>query len=358
MLPHIFDDAPERTRGKVVGMYAILLTANVGTWRWTSIAFHGNALLLGTAFLAYSFGLRHAFDADHIAAIDNITRKLMRDGRRPIAVGFFFSLGHSTIVVALVLAIALGTTALQGHFVAFKDISAVIATSVSALFLFVIAAANVIVLIQVYRALRAVKNSGRLGEGDVDHILGKIGILGRQLRPAFALIERSWHAYPLGLLFGLGFDTATEVGLLGVSAGQAAQGLSIWSILVFPALFTAGMSLMDTTDSTVMVGTYGWAFVNPIRKLYYNMTITFASVVAAIAVGGIEALQLIGDRFGLQGPVWRFVAARSENFSLVGYLIVAFFIVSWIASYLLYKARGCDRIEVSGAIESVRPINP
>jgi high-affinity nickel-transport protein len=358
MLPHIFDDAPERTRGKVVGMYAILLTANVGTWLWTSIAFHGNALLLGTAFLAYSFGLRHAFDADHIAAIDNITRKLMQDGRHPIAVGFFFSLGHSTIVVALVLAIALSTTALQGRFVAFKDISAVIATSVSALFLFVIAAANVIVLIQVYRALRAVKNSGRLGEGDVDHILGKSGILGRLLRPAFALIERSWHAYPLGLLFGLGFDTATEVGLLGVSAGQAAQGLSIWSILVFPALFTAGMSLMDTTDSTVMVGTYGWAFVNPIRKLYYNMTITFASVVAAMAVGGIEALQLIGDRLGLQGPVWRFVAALSENFSLVGYSIVAFFIVSWIASYLLYKARGYDRIEVSGAIESVRPINP
>jgi len=191
-------------------------------------------------------------------------------------------------VVALVLAIALGTTALQGRFVAFKDISAVIATSVSALFLFVIAAANVIVLIQVYRALRAVKNSGRLGEGDVDHILGKSGILGRLLRPAFALIERSWHAYPLGLLFGLGFDTATEVGLLGVSAGQAAQGLSIWSILVFPALFTAGMSLMDTTDSTVMVGTYGWAFVNPIRKLYYNMTITFASIVAAIAVAALR----------------------------------------------------------------------
>lgn len=178
------------------------------------------------------------------------------------------------------------------------------------------------------------------------------------MRPAFALIERSWHAYPLGLLFGLGFDTATEVGLLGVSAGQAAQGLSIWSILVFPALFTAGMSLMDTTDSTVMVGTYGWAFVNPIRKLYYNMTITFASVVAAMAVGGIEALQLIGDKLGLQGPLWRFVAALSENFGLVGYSVVAFFIVSWIASYLLYKARGYDRIEVSGAIESIRPINP
>jgi high-affinity nickel-transport protein len=357
MRSHIFDDGPERTRGKVVGIYAILLTANVGAWLWASVAFHGNALLLGTAFLAYSFGLRHAFDADHIAAIDNITRKLMQEGRRPIAVGFFFSLGHSTIVVGLVLAIALTTTSLQGHFGAFRNIGEVIGTSVSALFLFTIASANILVLFQVYRALQAVKKSGRLAEDDVDHILAKRGFFGRLLRPAFALIERSWHAYPLGLLFGLGFDTATEVGLLGVSAGQAAHGLSIWSILVFPALFAAGMSLMDTTDSTVMVGTYGWAFVNPIRKLYYNMTITFASVVAALVIGGIEALALIGDKLGLEGPFWRFVAALSENFSLVGYSIVAFFIVSWIASYLLYKARGYDRIEVTGAIDSARPTN-
>ncbi len=346
MLSHIFDDAPERTRGKIVGMYAILLAANVGAWLWASVEFHGSTLLLGTAFLAYSFGLRHAFDADHIAAIDNITRKLMQEGRRPIAVGFFFSLGHSTIVVALVLTIALTTTALQGRFIAFKEIGDVFATSFSALFLFMIAFANIAVLIQVYRTVRAVKKTGRLAEGDVEQILGKSGVLGRLLRPAFRLIERSWQTYPLGLLFGLGFDTATEVGLLGISAGQAAQGLSIWSILVLPALFTAGMSLMDTTDSTVMVGAYGWAFVNPIRKLYYNMTFTFASVVAALVIGGIEALRLIGDRLGLEGPLWRFVAALSENFGLVGYSIVAFFVVSWIAAYLLYKASGYDRIEI------------
>jgi high-affinity nickel-transport protein len=320
------------------------------------VEFHGSSLLLGTAFLAYSFGLRHAFDADHIAAIDNITRKLMQQGRHPIAVGFFFSLGHSTIVVGLVLAIALTTTALQDRFGAFKDIGAVIGTSVSALFLFTIASANILVLIQVYRALQAVKKDGRLAADDVDNILAKRGFLGRLLRPTFALIERSWHVYPLGLLFGLGFDTATEVGLLGISAAQAAQGLSIWSILVFPALFTAGMSLMDTTDSTLMVGTYGWAFVKPVRKLYYNMTITFASVVAALVIGGIEVLGLIGDKLGLEGPVWRFVATLSENFGLVGYSIVAFFVVSWIVSYLLYKAKGYDKIEVSAAVE--QPLVP
>jgi nickel/cobalt transporter (NiCoT) family protein len=355
MLMHIFDDAPERTRGKIVGMYAILAAANAGAWLWALLEFHGNALLLGTAFLAYSFGLRHAFDADHIAAIDNITRKLMQEGRRPIAVGFFFSLGHSTVVVALVVAIALATTALQGHFAAFREIGGIVATAISATFLFAIAAANIVVLMQVSGALRAVKISGRLPQEDVDEILSKSGVIGRLLRPVFALIERSWHAYPLGLLFGLGFDTATEVGLLGISAGQAAHGLSVWSVLVFPALFTAGMSLMDTTDSTIMVGTYGWAFVNPIRKLYYNMTITFASVVAALVIGCIETLSLIGDKFGLDGPLWRFVAALSENFGLVGYSLVAFFIICWIASYLLYKAKGYDRVEVRVQVQADTP---
>jgi nickel/cobalt transporter (NiCoT) family protein len=351
MLSHIFDDAPERSRRKVVGMYAILMSANASVWLWALVEFHRNALLLGTAVLAYSFGLRHAFDADHIAAIDNITRKLMQEGGRPISVGFFFSLGHSTIVVALVLAIALTTTTLQARFGSLKDIGDTVATTISAMCLFAVAAANAVVLVQVYRALAAVKQSGRLVAEDVDQILSKSGVLGRLLRPAFKLIERSWHAYPLGLLFGLGFDTATEVGLLGISAAQVAQGLSIWSILVFPALFTAGMSLMDTTDSTVMVGTYGWAFVNPNRKLYYNMTITFASIVTALVIGGIEVLRLIGDKIGAGGPFWRVVATLNENFALVGYSVVAFFIVSWIVSYLLYKANGYDRIENSVAIE-------
>jgi high-affinity nickel-transport protein len=338
MLSEIFDDTADRAHRKVTGIYAILIGANIAAWLWAFLLFHDNPLLIGTAFLAYSFGLRHAFDADHIAAIDNVTRKMMQEGRYPIAAGFFFSLGHSTVVVGLALAIALATTALQDRFDTLRDIGGMIGTSVSALFLFAIAFANILVLIQVLRVLRAVRRGGRLEEADVDRILEQRGFLGRLLRPAFRLIERSWQLYPLGLLFGLGFDTATEVGVLGISAAQAAHGLSLWSILVFPALFTAGMSLMDTTDSTVMVGAYGWAFVKPVRKLYYNVTITFASVVAALVVGGIEALGLIGDRLGLDGPVWRFIAMLTNHFGLVGYSLVAFFVVCWIASYLLYRA--------------------
>jgi len=354
MLSHIFDDSGDRRRDKVTGIYAILIAANIAVWLWAYFEFGKNPLLFGTAFLAYSFGLRHAFDADHIAAIDNVTRKMMQEGRYPIAAGFFFSLGHSTVVVGLALAIALTTTALQGHFEALKDIGGLIGTAASALFLFAIAFANILVLLQVVRALRAIDKGSRLDEGDVDNILAKRGFIGRLLRPAFNLIERSWQLYPLGLLFGLGFDTATEVGVLGISAAQAAHGLSIWSILVFPALFTAGMSLMDTTDSTIMVGAYGWAFVKPVRKLYYNITITFASVVAALVIGGIEVLALLGDRFGLDGPLWRFVAVLTNNFGVVGCSIVAFFILCWIASYLFYKANGYDRMDVSQAETSPR----
>jgi len=349
MLWHLFDDGVERASAKVVGIYGLLIAGNVATWLWALIEFHDRPVLLGLAFLAYGFGLRHAFDADHIAAIDNVTRKLMQEGRRPIAVGFFFSLGHSTIVVGLAFAIALTTTALQSNFDAFKTIGGMIGTSVSALFLFAIAAANIVVLAQVYRAFQSVKKGGPLVGEDIDLLLSKRGVLGRIFRPTFRLIERSWHMYPLGILFGLGFDTATEVGLLGISAAQAAQGLPIWSILVFPALFTAGMSLIDTTDSTVMVSAYGWAFVKPMRKLYYNMTITFVSVVAALAIGAVEVLGLVGDKFGLQSPFWVFIGALGDNFGLLGYGIVAFFIASWIASFLVYKAKGYDRMEVPAA---------
>ena len=346
MYPHIFDDAPERARGKLAGLYALLVAANIGAWLWALVAFHDNAFLLGTAFLAYSFGLRHAFDADHIAAIDNITRKLMQEGRRPVAVGFFFSLGHSTIVVALVLAIAPMTAAAQQHFAVLKEIGGVIATALSAAFLLAIAAANIVALAQIVGALRAGGKTGGMPAGNADRAFNN-GAVARLFRPLFVLIGRSWHAYPLGLLFGLGFDTATEVGLLGVSAGQAAHGLSLWSILIFPALFTAGMSLMDTADSTIMVGTYGWALVDPVRKLHYNMTVTLASIVAAFVIGGIEALSLIGDSFALQGPVWRSVAHLSDNLGLIGYLLVAFFVVCWLASYLLYKFNDDGAVRVS-----------
>ncbi|MGH7840182.1 MAG: HoxN/HupN/NixA family nickel/cobalt transporter, partial [Candidatus Binataceae bacterium] len=228
----LFSDEDVNVRGRVIGIYVLLIAANIAAWLWALVAFHVYPILLGTAALAYSFGLRHAFDADHIAAIDNVTRKLMQEGKRPVAVGFFFSLGHSTIVVGLSVAIAITATALQTNFESFKSVGGVIGTSVSALFLFAIAFANILVLISVYRTFQIVKKGGKFVEEDLDLALSSRGLLGRLFRRFFRVIEYSWHMYPLGVLFGLGFDTATEVGLLGIFATQAAQGLSIWSIMV------------------------------------------------------------------------------------------------------------------------------
>ena len=345
----LFNDEGDDIRGKVIGVYALLFAFNIAAWIWAILAFHDFPVLLGTAALAYSFGLRHAFDADHIAAIDNVTRKLMQEGRRPVGVGLFFSLGHSTVVVGLSIAIALTTAALQTQFDTFKSVGGVVGTLVSALFLFVIAFANVLVLISIYRAFRTVKNGGRFVEEDLDLMLANRGFMARIFRRAFRLIERSWHMYPLGFLFGLGFDTATEVGLLGISATQASQGMSVWSILVFPALFTAGMTLMDTTDSILMLGAYGWAFVKPIRKLYYNLTITAVSVVIAVVVGGLEALNLIGDQLGLSdgGGFWGMIGALNDNFGTLGYVIVGIFIAAWLISYVVYRVNKYDEIEAT-----------
>jgi len=226
--------------GRIAGLYAILVLFNLAAWAWALMAFHGHPLLLGTAFLAYAFGLRHAVDADHIAAIDNVTRKLMQQGKKPIGVGFFFSLGHSTVVVGLSVVIALTSVVLQSRFDSFKEMGGLIGTSVSAFFLLAIAAANTMVLVSVYHTFRLVKKGGAYVEEDLDLILSQRGFFGRIFRRLFKLIEQSWHMYPLGFLFGLGFDTATEVGLLGISATEASVGLPIWAIMVFPTLFTAG----------------------------------------------------------------------------------------------------------------------
>jgi high-affinity nickel-transport protein len=342
-------DEAESIRGRVIGIYLLLIGANIAAWVWALVAFHNYPILLGTALLAYSFGLRHAFDADHIAAIDNVTRKLMQEGKRPVAVGLFFSLGHSTIVVGLSVAIAITATALQSNFEMFKSVGGVVGTLVSALFLFAIAGANILVFVSIYRTFRTVKNGGRFVEEDLDLALSNRGLLGRLFRRFFRLIEEGWQMYPLGVLFGLGFDTATEVGLLGISATQASQGLSIWSIMAFPALFTAGMSLIDTSDSILMLGAYGWAFVKPIRKLYYNLTITAVSVVVAVIVGGLEVLNLIGDQLGLTdgGGFWGAIGSLNDNFGVLGYLIVGIFIVAWLVSYLIYRAKNYDEIEIS-----------
>jgi high-affinity nickel-transport protein len=342
----LLNDEPGDTKAKVIAIYAFLFLFNVGAWIWALLAFHRYPVLLGTAFLAYSFGLRHAVDADHIAAIDNVTRKLMQEGKRPVAVGLMFSLGHSTIVVIGSIAIAATALALQHRMDAARAIGGVIGTSVSTLFLFGIGIVNVVVLRSVYRAFQRVRRGEPYVEEDLDLLLSGRGLLARLFRPIFSMIRGSWHMYPLGVLFGLGFDTATEIGLLGISAAEASKGLSLGAVLVFPALFAAGMALVDTTDNLLMLGAYGWAFVKPIRKLYYNLTITSVSVLVAFAVGGIEALGLLSDHFNLTGTPWNLVGKLNNNFGLLGYAIVALFVVSWIVSIAVYKWRRFDRLEV------------
>ncbi|MGI8840291.1 MAG: HoxN/HupN/NixA family nickel/cobalt transporter [Caulobacteraceae bacterium] len=340
---------PGGLRGKIVAIYAGLIGFNALVWAFTLVAFHAWPVLLGSAVLAYTFGLRHAVDADHIAAIDNVTRKLMREGRRPAAVGLFFSLGHSTVVILAFVAIALATKALEAQVRGFKEVGSLVGAAISAAFLFAIALANSLVLVGVWRAFRRLRDGGAFAEEDLDMLLASRGLLGRLFRPVFRLIRKSWHMYPLGFLFGLGFDTATEIGVLGMSAAGAAQGAPLWSLLAFPALFTAGMTLIDTTDSILMLGAYGWAFVKPIRKLYYNLTITLVSVVIALAIGGIEALGVIGARLGLDKGFWGWIAALNGNFGTLGYLIIGVFAVSWIASAVIYRLKGYDRIEVTRA---------
>jgi nickel/cobalt transporter (NiCoT) family protein len=325
----------------------VLVAANLGAWVWAFAAFRHHPLLLGTALLAYGLGLRHAIDADHIAAIDNVTRKLMQDGSKPVTAGFFFSLGHSTVVVLASLAIAATAVALDTNLAPMRAIGGIIGTSVSIAFLVIIAVMNLVILTSVYRAFHRVKNGGVYVAEDLDVLLAGGGILARIFRPLFGIVRKSWHMYPLGLLFGLGFDTATEIALLGISAVEAAKGLPIWSIMVFPALFTAGMSIVDTADNVLMVGAYGWALTKPMRKLYYNLTITFVSVIVALLVGGIQALGLIARRAELHGPFWDVVHALNNNFGIVGYLIIALFAICWGVSMFMYRFKGYDAYEAA-----------
>ena len=330
---------------RTVLLFAVLIGANIASWIWALLAFRDYPVLLGTALLAYSFGLRHAVDADHIAAIDNVTRKLIQLKQPSAAVGFFFSLGHSTIVILASVAVAGTALAFKDEIEGLHGIGGIIGTSVSAGFLMLIAGVNLVILKGVWQVFARVRRGEPYLEEDLNALLAGRGLLARLFRSLFRLISKSWHMYPLGFLFGLGFDTATEVGLLGISAAEAAKGMSLWAILVFPALFTSGMALVDTLDSTLMTGAYGWAFVKPVRKIYYNLTLTIVSVAVALLVGGIEALGLLADQMALSGPFWDGVGALNDSFGLLGYLIVGLFILAWIVSAAVYRLKGYDRLE-------------
>ena len=344
MMSGLHDEAGN-VRGRVAVMYAGLIAFNVTTWAWAVLAFRGHTSLIGTALLAYSLGLRHAVDADHITAIDNVTRKLMKQGKRPVGVGLMFSLGHSTVVVAGSMAMADAGLGVAHHMDWLRAVGAWAGTAVSSLFLLAIAMVNLVVLRGVWRTYLRVRHGGEFIEEDLEQMLGDRGIFARLFRPLFRMIERSWQMYPLGVLFGLGFDTATEIGLLGIAAAEASKGLPIAAILVFPALFAAGMSLVDTTDNVLMVGAYGWASVRPVRKLFYNLTVTALSAAVALAVGGVEALGLIERQTHAGGDFWGIVRTVNSNLGLVGYGIIALFAVVWAAAAAIYKWRRIGSLE-------------
>ncbi|WP_242559110.1 MULTISPECIES: HoxN/HupN/NixA family nickel/cobalt transporter [Pandoraea] len=333
-----------RLRTRVGGMYALLAAFNIGAWVWAFVAFRGDPLLLSTGVLAWGFGLRHAVDADHIAAIDNVTRKLMQDGQRPVSVGFFFALGHSAVVLIVAAGVALAAVALQNRVEEWRGVGGIISTSISATFLFLIAAMNIFILRGVWRAFDKVRRGLPYDNDDLDILLNNRGFVARLFRPMFRLVSHPAWMLPLGFLFGLGFDTATEVSLLALSASQAAHGVSLGTVLVFPALFAAGMTLVDTTDGILMLGAYEWAFVRPIRKLYYNLTITLVSVLVAVLIGGIETLGMFQNKYELTGGFWDVIAELNENFNNLGFAIIGVFILSWLLSFVVYRIKGYDKL--------------
>jgi high-affinity nickel-transport protein len=332
-----------RPRGKILATFSFLIVANIAIWVWTLQALSGRPELLGTALLAYVFGLRHAFDPDHIAAIDNVVRKLMQERKPATLVGFYFALGHSSIV--MLATIAVSGTALSVTITAFGDFN-LIRTCISAFFLLTIGLANYFILRSIWATFSRVNRGEKITEEHLDPLLAAQGPLNRVFRPLFNIVTRSWHMFPVGFMFGLGFDTATEIGLFGISATQAAQGTSFWVILLFPLLFAAGMTLMDTADSVLMTGAYGWAFVKPIRKLWYNLTLTSISVAVAVFIGGLEVLGLVSEKFDLNSGAWGVVRNLNAHMDDLGYVVVAIFIVSWICSALLYRFGRYDDLYV------------
>jgi high-affinity nickel-transport protein len=288
-----------------------------------------NPALAGLGTLAYTFGLRHAFDADHIAAIDNTARKLLQDGRRSMGVGFFFSLGHSSIVLGLCASLAFATKAVGAHMPSLQSYGGVVGTSVSGIFLLLIGLLNLAVLLDVLGVFRAMKR-GRYDEEKLQQRLLEQGLMSRVfLKRIGDRIDKSWKMYPLGILFGLGFDTASEVALLAVAAGVATHHVPFLAVLSLPILFAAGMSLMDTIDGAFMSRAYGWAFSSPVRKVYYNMTVTTLSVLVALVIGGAEVVKVLAHR----GP----------DLSHLGYVVVALFAATWLVSAAVWKVRGIER---------------
>jgi nickel/cobalt transporter (NiCoT) family protein len=331
---------------RVFGMVAAIIGLHVVGWGLLVLAVAGGnyqvsagkAFGVGTGVLAYTLGMRHAFDADHIAAIDNTTRKLVGDGKRPLSVGFFFSLGHSSVVFILAILLNFGIRALNGEVrndsSPLHGITSVIGTSVSGGFLYLIAALNVVILMGIIKVFREMR-SGQYSDSELEEQLAKRGLMNRILGPLNKRVDAPWKMYPIGLLFGLGFDTATEVAFLVLAGTAVISGLPFYAVLSLPFLFAAGMSLFDTADGCFMNFAYDWAFARPVRKVYYNLTITGLSVFVAFFIGSIEILGLIGQQAHLTGEFWDFMAAFDIN--KAGFVIVGVFVITWVAALAIWR---------------------
>jgi high-affinity nickel-transport protein len=331
-------------RRRMAGFFGSVAALHVLGWGLLLLygASHPGFLALGG--LAYTFGLRHAFDADHISAIDNTTRKLLQNGRKPVGVGFFFSLGHSTVVLLIAVALGLavkwiveGVVANSGEL---RSVGGAVGTLVSGGFLVAIGILNLIVLLDIVRVYRNMRR-GEYDRESLEQELLSGGLMTRLFGRIFRLVDESWHMYPIGFLFGLGFDTASEVALLAISAGAAAQGLPFVAVISLPLIFAAGMSLMDTADGAFMSKAYSWAFASPIRKVFYNLTMTSLSVFIALFVGVVELAQILIRMLGLHGAAFDAIG-RFDFIGKAGYVIVAAFAVTWVAAFLFYKVRRID----------------
>jgi len=330
--------------GRVGGMSATVIALHVAGWGLMAAALRGHYHLtkteifgVGTGILAYTLGMRHAFDADHIAAIDNTTRKLVGEGKRPLSVGFFFSLGHSSVVFVLAVLLNFGFRALGNEVrasgSALHNITGVVGTMVSGTFLFLIAALNVAVLVSIAKVFRQMR-LGSYSDDELEEELAKRGLMNRFLGPLARRVDSPWKMYPIGLLFGLGFDTATEIALLVLAGSAVVGGLPFYAVLSLPLLFAAGMSLFDTADGCFMNFAYDWAFARPVRKVYYNLTITGLSVFVAFFVGAIEVLGLIAQESHLSGGFWEFM--QGFNLNTAGFVIVGMFVLTWLVALAIW----------------------
>ncbi len=327
---------------KLFSLYSVIIAATgLGS---LALVFIGRMypLLLAFGAVAYTLGLRHGFDADHIAAIDNTTRKLLQEHKRTATVGTWFSLGHSTVVAAMIFVLALFTLFIAGNVTAFRNTGSIIGASVAGTFLWLIGLMNLVIVFEIYRIFRGVRQ-GTLDEAHLEEQLAKRGFMNRYFGKVFKIVQEPWQIYPVGVLFGLGFDTASEIALIAISL-YALGGVPIWMVLILPFLFACGMVLVDTSDSVVMTYAYGWAFSHPIRKVYYNLTVTIISIIVALVIGTVELVSVVIQALGLTGGLWS--ALGNPDLGAIGVLIVLIFAGSWILSVAYYRYKGYDDVSV------------